>query len=571
MKRLARGRASLLAAGLLIAAGAASAQAQEGETLYNGIVLPKPWPPRPSWEAIRRGVEPPYLKAPPAVIPIDVGRQLFVDDFLVETTTLTRSHHQAEYHPGNPVVKPDREWEQRGGEPGAMPFSDGVWYDPEDGLFKMWYRIRVGTSYAVSRDGITWEKPELDVKPGTNIVQPDGRDSSTVWLDLEEADRARRFKMFRVGSGWRIRIHFSGDGIHWTPEVAECGPGGDRSTVFYNPFRKVWVFGLRTGALGRARFYHEGADLLEAAKWQAGVPVPWIGADPLDEPYPGYDSPHWARQLYNLDCTPYESLLLGLFTIWHGDCGQGETGPRGGPLTEKMKEDLAAGRPKINLVKVGFSRDGFHFARPDRRPFLGVSERRGDWNWGNVQSAGGGCLVVGDRLYFYCSGRAGLSWPGSTGKDAGQSTGLAFLRRDGFASMDAGEAEGTLTTRPVKFGGKYLFVNVECPAGELRAEVLDEEGRPIAPYTKENCAPVRADSTLQRVRWQGADDVAALAGRPVKFRFHLTNGRLYAFWVSPDESGASYGYVAAGGPGFTGNRDTVGEAAYRAAKTGAGE
>ena len=34
-----------------------------------------------------------------------------------------------------------------------------------------------------------------------------------------------------------------------------------------------------------------------------------------------------------------------------------------------------------------------------RTPFVPCSERRGDWNWGNVQSAGGVCLVVeGDEL-----------------------------------------------------------------------------------------------------------------------------------------------------------------------------
>ena len=56
-----------------------------------------------------------------------------------------------------------------------------------------------------------------------------------------------------------------------------------------------------------------------------------------------------------------------------------------------------------------------------------------------------------------------------------------------------------------------------------------------------------------------------LAGRTVRFRFHLRAGELYSFWVSGDESGASNGYVAAGGPGFTGNRDTVGSVAYQAA------
>jgi hypothetical protein len=34
---------------------------------------------------------------------------------------------------------------------------------------------------------------------------------------------------------------------------------------------------------------------------------------------------------------------------------------------------------------------------------------------------------------------------------------------------------------------------------------------------------------------------------------------LYAFWVSPTIDGASRGYVAAGGPGFTSDTDTVGE------------
>ena len=51
------------------------------------------------------------------------------------------------------------------------------------------------------------------------------------------------------------------------------------------------------------------------------------------------------------------------------------------------------------------------------------------------------------------------------------------------------------------------------------------------------------------------------SGKPVRFRFHLSNGSLYSFWVSPDKSGASHGYVGAGGPGLTGPTDTVGEGA----------
>jgi hypothetical protein len=52
--------------------------------------------------------------------------------------------------------------------------------------------------------------------------------------------------------------------------------------------------------------------------------------------------------------------------------------------------------------------------------------------------------------------------------------------------------------------------------------------------------------------------MSQLAGELVRFRFHLKNGSLYAFWVGQNESGASNGYVAGGGPGFTGPTDTVG-------------
>jgi hypothetical protein len=125
--------------------------------------------------------------------------------------------------------------------------------------------------------------------------------------------------------------------------------------------------------------------------------------------------------------------------------------------------------------------------------------------------------------------------------------------------MDAGDAEGSLTTRPLRFRGKHLFVNVAAPHGTLRAEVLDEQHRPLAPFTADNCQPLSCDSTKTLMKWKGAADLSALAGRPVRFRFHLQRGSLYAFWVSPDPSGASHGYVAAGGPGFPGTQDTTGK------------
>jgi len=519
--------------------------APPSHVLFNGIELPNPWPPNPT-ELPVDPQRPQYLASPPNPIVIDLGRQLFVDDFLIDQSTLKRTFHQPEYHPATPVLKPDKPWELAGRGAFAAPFSDGVWFDPQDRTFKMWYYAghSVGaTCYAISKDGQHWEKPQLDVETGTNIVLKTPRDSGTVWLDPKPRDPNERFKM----ALWQgsFRLYRSPDGVHWT-KAGDGAKTGDRSTFFYNPFRERWIFSIRSSRLGRSRQYWETSDFFSFSDAVAAKStVPWVAADSAD---PARDDLQVKPQLYNLDCAAYESVVLGLFSVWRGDYNKAQT--------EKGKELFVAGRPKQNSICVGFSRDGFHWDRPDRRPFIPVSETKGDWNWGNVQSTAPCCLVVGDQLWFYVSGRAGKGFPGCQNNDAGASTGLATLRRDGFASLDAAADGGALTTRAVRFRGKHLFVNLDARDGELRVELLDDQSRVIAPFDRAHCKPVRGDSAKQAVTWDGVADLSALAGKPVRFRFHLARGRLYAFWVTPDAGGASYGYVAGGGPGFTGPADT---------------
>ena len=78
---------ALGALGVPLRAGQLTAAAP-GETLYNGIALASPWPPD-NRHLSPDPITPPYLADPPAVIPIDVGRQLFVDDFLIEETAIS--------------------------------------------------------------------------------------------------------------------------------------------------------------------------------------------------------------------------------------------------------------------------------------------------------------------------------------------------------------------------------------------------------------------------------------------------------------------------------------------------
>ena len=145
------------------------------ETLYNGINLPQTWPPRNVVEGSREPIPVPYLAHPPQIIPIDLGRQLFVDDFLIAETSLTRAFGKPEIHPQSPVLQPETDEEMDSGFcPMAAPFNDGAWYDPQDNLFKLWYMPGWfhSTALATSTDGIHWQRPQLDVTPGTNLVWP---------------------------------------------------------------------------------------------------------------------------------------------------------------------------------------------------------------------------------------------------------------------------------------------------------------------------------------------------------------------------------------------------------------
>jgi hypothetical protein len=534
-------------------------------TLCNGIRLPAEWPPKNAYAP--GGDDPmpvPYLDNPPDIIPIDVGRQLFVDDFLIADSTLSRTFHNPVKFDGNPIMRPETEIEQGMNLPVAAPKSGGIWWDPEVGYYRMWYDAGWSHkyAYATSGDGLHWERHGALTK-GNNHILPDFvTNSSTAFLDCHETDLARRFKMFirqpdrnepEHEQGWtvtkgRTRAYsmYSGDGIHWSDPVV-TGKVGDRSTVFYNPFRRKWVFSIRSYHFGkpfsRTRHYRECDDLIGEAMWQEGEDVFWTRADGLDPQDPEIRTP---PQLYNLDAVGYESLMLGIFEIHlgpHNDvCAQG-------------------GFPKIIDLKLGFSRDGFHWHRPGRDAFIASTRKAGDWDRGYVQSVGGCCLVFENELRFYYSGFMGdesnktekEAW--NSGMYANACTGIATLRRDGFASLDADKTGGTLTTRPLTFNGEHLFVNVDASKGELRAEITDENGTVYPGFGAEECLPVKIDSCKTRITWKNKDSLAPFFGKPVRFRFFLTNAHLYSFWVSKSQNGNSGGYLGAGSPDYPGHQD----------------
>ena len=349
-----------------------------------------------------------------------------------------------------------------------------------------------------------------------------------MWLDL--ASQNERLKLLTDRSRDGHFLQTSADGRVWSAS-APTGKAGDYCSIFHNPFRNVWCYSIKQGGKhGRNRWYHESRDFLAGADWSKSVF--WANADRLDDPDPQVGVP---AQLYSLSAVAYESVMLGMFQIHLGPdnkiCNDGKF-------------------PKTTELKLGFSRDGFHWDRPDRRAFIAATRKEGDWDRAYLHTTTGVCVVLEDELVFpYCA-FSGIAPSGTRGMYSGASVGLAMLRRDGFASMDAGEKSGVLTTRPLKFSGRHLFVNVVAKDGELQVEALGADDKVLA-----TSKPLTGNTTKRRIEWNDGADLSALSGNPVRFRFRLTNGQLFAFWVTPDPNGASNGYVAAGGPQYNGTKD----------------
>ncbi len=521
-----------------------------GEKLYNNIELPDPFPPRYSAGTLADKMPVPYLENPPEVIDISVGRQLFADDFLIRYDNLYRVCHRAKKYEGNPVLFPETVMEKHEKLPCACPKSGGVWYDREDGRFKMWYEAGWlhKLAYAESDDGIHWNRPNLHITEGTNEILPsrsadeDGKvnfwrpDSQTVFIDYD-APKEEKYKLFLRNPGFDRPgiVAVSGDGIHFDNEKARhtAQKQGDRSTVFYNPFRKKWVYSIRASFAGqRAREYAECDDFLSGADW-TGKNVPWLCCDRDDKPNPYIGV---KPELYNADCVAYESLMLGLFQIYYGP---------------DNKTGFMTGAPKITELIPMFSRDGFHFTRASSIPLINASMVNGAWDRGYVQSVGGVCLVRKDELWFYYTGFSGDEAGGGKGNPndcqfdtmySGGACGLAKLRRDGFVSLEA-ENDGNLQTRKLTFHGRRsrFFVNADIKeGGALCAEIYDESGKLLARSRR-----FVGDSTCAELDF-GSFDLASLEGTVFTLTFYINNGGIYSFWFSDSEDGDSYGYDAAG-------------------------
>ena len=185
---------------------------------------------------------------------------------------------------------------------------------------------------------------------------------------------------------------------------------------------------------GRAVGWMESDDLIH---WSS--PRIYIYPDSEDDKIPGMYG------TYEADGFRYESMWLGcLSTISY-------IAEREGLMPEKS-----------HWIRLAGSRDGRHWYYLGNREPLISAGQPGEWDTHYMRmlnlATTGGPVERDDELWFYYWGRSkGESYP-----EHRLHLGVATLRKDGFASLNAKDSPGMVVTRPWVFEGKgRLFVNAE--------------------------------------------------------------------------------------------------------------
>ncbi len=484
--------------------------------------------------------------------PADIGskRQFWFNaqDLIAEVQDVHVLQQRPAKHPRNPLLVADRPWE------GALVqlYSADVRRDPAGGRWQMWYEghpAEVLLCTAFSRDGLYWEKPNLGLQEWqgsreNNIVLQTGywdANCCSLVVAPTEKDPARRYKLYYwVGPEWfnaKNPVHasvgnrvteykknghyvaFSSDGVRFTPQTAEpVLTASDFATVLFDE------------QLGRYRVYYKTMRKLPGWKtsrrcmsmaasddgvhFGPGVPtlVPDEEDDARAQAIGGVRS-----EFYGMHVWPHNGFYLGLAWVF--------TVTRRNPQLGRGWDD---GRVEPQLI---YGPDGLRWNRlPVREPFVEHGPA-GSFDAGSVYTTGDHPVTIGDEVWFYYTGVCcthGATYP-TNNPQRYSGVGLATLPRDRYVGWHASAGRGTILTRPLRFSGRQLHLNLDASRGEARVAILDLDGQPLPGFALDDCRPAIADSLDHVVEWTSGSDLAALAGKPVKLQFQLRNSVLYTW------------------------------------------
>ena len=103
-------------------------------------------------------------------------------------------------------------------------------------------------------------------------------------------------------------------------------------------------------------------------------------------------------------------------------------------------------------------------------------------------------------------------------------------RLDGFVSLRSPYSGGSFITRPLRFEGSRLEVNIDTGVtGFAQVGFIDENNEAIPGYGVDECIYINTNSVEHTVEWlENGTDVSALAGKTLRLNVRMRGTDLYA-------------------------------------------
>lgn len=404
---------------------------------------------------------------------------------------------------------------------------------------------------AESTDGITWTRPNLglvehDGSTDNNLVGgfsgiPGGK---FVFKDTNPATTPdARYKAVVRDRFVALYAYKSADGLTFEPlsDTPMMEAGADGGYGLTNMSFDSFNVAFWDHEIGKYRLYlryyrdRESGDgtyrnILTSTSDDF---LTWTIPEPLE--YPG--SPEPEEQLYTNNVLPYyraPHVLLGFPMRYIQPPGWMQSHYHLPGLEHRRQRFIANERLGTAMTDSLFmsSRDGTVFDRWDE-PFIAPGPSPENWKYGD-NSMGRGIVVTAsdiqgapDELSFYAT--EGY-WTG----DELYVVRYA-MRVDGFVSVNAPRTGGEVITRPLRFSGEQLVLNLATSAaGQVRVEIQNAGGRPINGFRLEESDPLFGNDLARPVSWRRGDtDLSSLRNRPVRLRLALNDADVYSMRFRP--------------------------------------
>ncbi len=442
-----------------------------------------------------------------------------------------------------PVLLPTQPWEGGDGQNARAvhqdPLDGSVLYDAENKCYVMWYRTHNRlldatsasvTCMATSKDGVHWEKPARG-----QIYWNGSYDNNMLRVDIgpvqkqhlsgvvpNYVENAQSELVGTIYSTFNDELYpygitqlYGNDGINWQSHWPPTIPlDRDAHCLMWDSRRQCYLCTTRSAQQERViqrlkrqpGFEHlQNKRHIAMAKSRDLVHwTPMLTILEADERDPEN------AQMYYMHIVPYGRHYLGFVQMFF------------------MSNDMTHGPLDMHLA---ISDDGENWRRvgdkwSERQPILARGSA-GEWDSSHVSSFTSPPFPIGaqgERLRFWYGGKDTEHWQAGNA-----AVGTGTLRRDGFACWQAGSEGGTVTTRPLQLNwATRPALNVDASNGEVRVEILKENGEPLEGCSVAQCTPITGDHLRSVVQWPGQFDSFVRHTGKVRFRFHLKNARLYA-------------------------------------------